>query len=138
MVVKQILTAPARTPPLGQGHSAIYHRGVAPNLQEAQRLKHVRVIVMTVFKVSEQQLDNRQRGKAQIAFARQVAMYLAHIACGLSLTEVGRCFGRDRTTVAHACRLVEDWREDPNLDLSLDLIEGALLRLWSLAEGGGQ
>lgn len=101
-----------------------------------QRLRQLRAIVMLVFHVTEQQLDNRQRGKAPIAFARQVAMYLAHIACGLSLTEVGRYFGRDRTTVAHACRLVEDWREDPDLDFSLDLMEGALLRLWSLTEEG--
>ncbi len=67
------------------------------------------------------------RQRAPIAFARQVAMYLAHISCGLALTDVGRCFGRDRTTVAHACQLVEDRRDDPKTDLMLDYLEAAVL-----------
>jgi hypothetical protein len=35
-------------------------------------------------------------------------------------------FARDRTTVAHACGLVEDRRDDPAFDRSLDLLEGVL------------
>ena len=42
-------------------------------------------------------------------------MYLAHVTCGLSLTEVGEVFARDRTTVAHACGRVEDLRDDRRL-----------------------
>jgi chromosomal replication initiation ATPase DnaA len=57
-------------------------------------------------------------------------MYLAHVACGLSLTEVGRLFARDRTTVAHACGLIEDRRDDAAFDRALELIEG-IMRLIS-------
>ena len=32
-------------------------------------------------------------------------MYLAHVGCGVSLTEVGHLFERDRTAVSHACGL---------------------------------
>ena len=53
-------------------------------------------------------------------------MYLAHISCGLTLTEVGRVFGRDRTTVAHACGLVEDRREHAPFDRALELLESAM------------
>ena len=56
-------------------------------------------------------------------------MYLAHVACGLSLTEVGQVFARDRTTVAHACGLVEDLRDDPAFDRSLELLEGVMRAL---------
>jgi chromosomal replication initiation ATPase DnaA len=56
-------------------------------------------------------------------------MYLAHVACGLTLTEVGHVFARDRTTVAQACGLVEDLRDDPVLDRSLELLEGVLRNL---------
>jgi hypothetical protein len=101
-------------------------------LLEGGAAKLICSAVALIFKVQEEQLYDRNRGKAQIAFARQVAMYLAHIICGLSLTEVGRFFGRDRTTVSHACRLVEDCREDPNIDLALDLIEQSVLKFWSL------
>lgn len=57
-------------------------------------------------------LEAGLRGSQRVAFARQIAMYLAHVCFGLSFESVGRAFGRDRTTVAHACRIVEDRRED--------------------------
>ena len=69
------------------------------------------------------------RGARNAAFARQVGMYLAHVAFGLSLTEVGQLFARDRTTVAHACTLVEDRRDDRCFDRALELLEGAVCLL---------
>lgn len=53
-------------------------------------------------------------------------MYLAHVAGGLPMAEVGRLFARDRTTVAHACALVEDRRDDPAFDRTLAILEFAL------------
>ncbi|MDY3555783.1 helix-turn-helix domain-containing protein [Gemmata sp. JC717] len=38
---------------------------------------------------------------------RQIAMYLARELTGLSLPRLGAAFGRDHTTVLHACRKVE-------------------------------
>ena len=73
------------------------------------------------------------RAKADIALTRQISMYVAHVALGLSLTEVGRKFGRDRTTAAHACRLVEDRRDDLQFDFLLDHLEAATLKLARLA-----
>jgi hypothetical protein len=67
------------------------------------------------------------RGRRPIALARQTAMYLAHVVFGLSLTRVGICFGRDRTTVRHACALIEDRRDDPGLEFGLAALEAALL-----------
>jgi chromosomal replication initiation ATPase DnaA len=85
--------------------------------------------VARVFKVASAELWSDTRGPRRAAFARQVAMYLAHVAWGLTLTEVGRVFARDRTTVAHACGLVEDLRDDPVLDRSLELLEAVLRNL---------
>ena len=56
-------------------------------------------------------------------------MYLAHVVCRLSLSEIGVVFARDRSTVAHACGLVEDQRDDPILDAKLDCLERAVLAL---------
>lgn len=78
------------------------------------------------FAIRSHDLWSETRGRPAAAFARQVAMYLAHVAFGLTLTEVGHVFARDRTTVAHACGLVEDRRDDPAFDRSLDLLEGVL------------
>lgn len=66
------------------------------------------------------------RGPQKIAFARQLAMYLTHVGFGLTLTEVGACFERDRTTVRHACALVEDRRDQPVFDLAVTALETGL------------
>lgn len=50
-------------------------------------------------------------------------MYLAHVIYGLSLVGVGVGFGRDRTTVAYACHMVEDARDDPAFDAALAGLE---------------
>ncbi|MFN3623836.1 MAG: helix-turn-helix domain-containing protein [Hyphomicrobium sp.] len=79
--------------------------------------------VTQVFGIAGRDLRRSTRGRARVALARQVAMYIAHVGCGLSLTETGRLFERDRTTVAHACGVIEDRRDDPLFDRVLDLIE---------------
>jgi chromosomal replication initiation ATPase DnaA len=55
-------------------------------------------------------------------------MYLAHVGFGLSMAEVGRAFGRDRTTVVHACHLIEDRRDEVRFDQMLDHLEQAATR----------
>ena len=79
--------------------------------------------VAGVFNVAPEALRAETRRDARTAFARQVAMYLAHTSCGFSLTQSGRLFGRDRTTAAHACRVIEDGRDDPLIDRSLEHLE---------------
>lgn len=69
------------------------------------------------------------RGTRRVAFARQLAMYLTHVCFGLTLTEVGSCFERDRTTVRHACALVEDRRDRPTFDFAVSALEAGLTRL---------
>ena len=83
--------------------------------------------VVQVFAVGRAEFDLPSRGKAPCALARQVAMYLAHVCLGLTMSEVGRTFGRDRTTVAHACGVVEDRRDDPIFDRALELLEWAVM-----------
>jgi chromosomal replication initiation ATPase DnaA len=53
-------------------------------------------------------------------------MYLAHVTCGATMTEVGTLFDRDRTTVAHACKVVEDRRDDAEFDGKLEHLEQAV------------
>ena len=90
----------------------------APELRPA-----VELAVSQVFGIARGDIGMQTRGRAPVALARQVAMYLAHVAYGLSLTKVGRLFARDRTTVAHACALVEDRRDDMAFDRALELLE---------------
>lgn len=81
------------------------------------------------FGVPQMEFWRLTRGQPHVALARQVGMYLAHVSFELSLTEVGMLFTRDRTTVAHACSVVEDRRDDPRFDRTIDLLEGTVRHL---------
>jgi chromosomal replication initiation ATPase DnaA len=58
--------------------------------------------------------------------ARQVAMYLAAVGFGMSYSRVGAAMGRDRSTVAYACRQVEGRRELQDFDRWLDALEQSI------------
>jgi len=85
--------------------------------------------VVPAFAVGRSELWTGTRGGPVTARARQVAMYLAHVRGGLTYTEIGRLFARDRTTVAHACCVIEDSRDNAAFDRTIDLLEGALRAL---------
>ncbi|MBV8849349.1 MAG: chromosomal replication initiator DnaA [Methylobacteriaceae bacterium] len=66
------------------------------------------------------------RGQQRVARARQIAIYLAHVGFGLNYTHLSEAFGRDRTTVRHACFRIEDARDRLSFDRALDYLESAL------------
>ena len=70
-------------------------------------------------------LSGARRGRAACQ-ARQAAMYLAYVIFQWPLDRVGPAFGRDRTTAGHACRQVEDRRDDPAFDAGLERLEACL------------
>lgn len=88
--------------------------------------------VLRAFDLPIGSLMSPRRGRANIAFARQVAIYIAHVHLGMTLTRAAQLFGRDRTTAAHACRTVEDRRDERLIDLKIDAIEHALEN-WDIA-----
>lgn len=106
---------------------------VTPSRHQIKQIRSFRPIidsaVAQVFSINLIELSRQSRGRAKVALARQVAMYLAHVACGLTFTDIGTLFGRDRTTVAHACNLVEDRRDDPMFDTVVELLESAVLNM---------
>lgn len=69
------------------------------------------------------QILRMKRGTQRVAFARQVAMYLCHVAFEFSLQRVAIAFGRDRSTVAHACHLIEDKREGDRFEFWISGLE---------------
>lgn len=94
-----------------------------------------RRLVATEFRVAESELMSASRARAEVAFARQVAMYLAHVVYSLSYNDIAVLFCRERSTVSHACALVEDARDDQALDERLDKLEQRLLQLDALRRG---
>lgn len=72
------------------------------------------------------------------AFARHIAMYLAHVGFGLSMAKIGRAFGRDRTTVVHACHVIEDRRDEARFDAMIDYLEQSAAALLAANRLHGQ
>lgn len=96
----------------------------------------VEQLVMRAFGLNLPTLMAERRGRAPVAFARQVAIYVTHTHLGLTLTAAARRFHRDRTTAGHACRRVEDSREDPDVDRRIEAVETALDRWADLVRSG--
>ena len=80
-------------------------------------------MVAAVFSVSSKELRRTGRTSAPVSRVRQIAMYVAHVVLRLTQGEVGRGFGRDRTTVVHACQVIEDLRDDPEFDRVVVMVE---------------
>tara|TARA_R110000868_G_scaffold307442_1_gene569104 strand:- start:10701 stop:11126 length:426 start_codon:yes stop_codon:yes gene_type:complete len=98
-------------------------------LRDRERAAQVALTQETIagaFKISVAEMRAPTRRTAPVAQARQIAMYLMHVSFGLSLSAVGRHFGRDRTTAAHACRQIEDRRDDAAFDVLMDRLEFSL------------
>ena len=105
------------------------HIDADASLRAAAGARLAEAAVAGIVRIPLSAMRGATRGRRQVALARQMAMYLSHVAFGLSLTRVGTCFGRDRTTVRHACALIEDRRDDLRLECGLDALEAALLAL---------
>lgn len=86
-------------------------------------VRFTQIVVAHVYGVPLEALLAGTRRDRQAAEARQVAMYLAHVVCRMNKSSVARAFGRDRTTAHHACRRIEDLREDPDQDRLLAWLE---------------
>jgi len=69
-----------------------------------------------------------RRRPANIAFPRQVAMYLSRILTEHSLQEIGGSFGgRDHGTVIHACKTVENMMDqDASIKTAVELLNEQL------------
>ena len=97
------------------------------------RLSHLEKLIESVFSVRSGQLRAPTRGLAHVARARQVAIYLGHVALGLSLSVLATYFDRDRTTITYACHTIEDARDENGFDALLDTLEKQLLSLIELS-----
>ncbi|MFP1631603.1 helix-turn-helix domain-containing protein [Zhengella sp. ZM62] len=88
-------------------------------------------MVSELFNVPGRELRAPGRNVTSVVRVRQLAMYVAHVALQLTMGEVGKGFGRDRTTVVHACHLIEDLRDDPEFDAIAGRVEYLATRLFS-------
>lgn len=78
--------------------------------------------------ISRRQILGRRKSM-RIVTSRQLAMYLVHTMLGRTYLETAHVFGRDRTTVSHACARIEDMRDDRGpFEREVQRIEDAISR----------
>ncbi|WP_246663275.1 helix-turn-helix domain-containing protein [Rhizobium sp. WL3] len=88
-----------------------------------------RLLCMIVRQLTEELLrstgleSDQDPGRRATSHVRQVAMYVCHVAYSMPMGEVAEAFGRDRSTVGHACRMVEDRRDDRAYDTFVAIVE---------------
>lgn len=68
---------------------------------------------------------------------RQISMYVCHVALRMPQQDIGVAFGRDRTTVSHACHVVEDRRDDRVYDEFVSAAERIVVAVFASGEVSG-
>lgn len=84
--------------------------------------------VAKYFNISAKDIKGSKRSN-EIAFPRQIAMYLCRNVAQMSLPQIGKDFGkRDHTTVMHACNKIEqEIKENSNTKLIVESVKNILL-----------
>ena len=93
----------------------------------------VRQLVAEMVLLSSGRVLHRRDARRSGCHVRQIAMYLCHVVLRISLSDIGLAFGRDRTTVGHACNVVEDRRDNAAFDEFVTTAERIVLSVFGPA-----
>jgi hypothetical protein len=103
------------------------HAGAAAGWANAVDILRCRVVLRLVSELFEAALERELAGgvarRRPRCHMRQIAMYLSHVVLSVPYRTIARAFGRDRTTVVHACAVVEDRRDDLGYDRFVERCE---------------
>ena len=89
--------------------------------------EYIQEIVAKYFNINKNDLISTKKSN-DIAYPRQIAMYLCRNTGQMSLPKIGAAFGnRDHTTVMHACTKIEkEIKENPNTKLIVDSVQNII------------
>ena len=90
-------------------------------------IEYIQEICAKYFNVTVEDLKGSRRS-ADIAFARQVAMYFCRDVANLSTPKIGQAFGkRDHSTVMHGCnKIANEIKENTNTKLIVETVKNSL------------
>ncbi|WP_377295729.1 helix-turn-helix domain-containing protein [Rhizobium sp. SGZ-381] len=94
----------------------------------------VRHLVGEVLMLMGDRPQMRRDRRRALIHIRQISMYVCHVSLGIPQSEIGEAFGRDRTTVGHACAVVEERRENAAFDDFVATIERIANAMFGLSE----
>lgn len=86
-------------------------------------LNNIQEIVASRSEVNLEELRAKTRGTQKVSAARQLAMYIARVEFDISLSAIGRHFGRrHHTTVMHAVDMIDYQRSDKKVDFFIKML----------------
>ena len=90
-------------------------------------IEYIQEVCAKYFNVTVEDLKGSRRS-ADIAFARQVAMYFCRDVANLSTPKIGQAFGkRDHSTVMHGCnKIANEIKENTNTKLIVETVKNSL------------
>ncbi len=90
-------------------------------------IEYIQEIVSKYFRISVDDLKGSRRS-SDVAYPRQIAMYLCRNVAQISLPKIGAGFGkRDHSTVMHACKKIEeDMKTDAKTKLIVETVQNSL------------
>lgn len=83
----------------------------------------VRQLTAELLGVVGDRAEARRARRRASCHVRQISMYVCHVALSMPYGEIAEAFGVDRTTVSHACHVVEDRRDDAAFDTFVSTVE---------------
>ena len=89
---------------------------VSSGPQSLLLIRFVIQMVASAFEFTTQDLFRERRESAKLVRARQVTIYLLHTSLRRPFGELAEIFDKDRSTIGHACRVIEDLRDIPKFD----------------------
>jgi chromosomal replication initiation ATPase DnaA len=104
-----------------------------------QRASLALFVAGQVYGVPVEELRKPTRGRPHVVRARQIAIHLARTVFGLSHKQLAAEFRRDRSTVHHACHLIDGMRQKSGeLDATLGWMEWLLRRAAGFQKADGK
>jgi hypothetical protein len=135
-VTRQPLAIKSAAPPsAGDSVTVIEPWGPALPVAAHLRCRVVRQLTAEMVMLVGERVPLRRDRRRTSCHVRQISMYVCHVVLQVSLTDIGYAFGRDRTTVSHACNVVEDRRDDPAFDDFIASVERVVTSVFG-APGG--
>jgi len=102
---------------------------VIANKEKVISSDYIKTTVSKYFNIDVKDMDSSKRSN-EIAYPRQIAMYLCRELAKMQYKNIGNAFGnRDHSTVMHACNKIEqEIKKDKNTFMLVDSVKNIILK----------
>ena len=97
--------------------------------------RFVNQMIAAAYEISGERLLIRDRGVVKVNRPRQISMYLMNTVLSFKFTEIAEFYDKDRTTVSHACGVIEELRDNPRFDRRMCEFENTINSALQLITG---